>query len=112
MVCDCQCCYHYQLLLFVASHRWLDTEDIQNVLSAMNAIYTYKKCKKFVGTIESIDPLNNIAADNRMFPAGVFLTKFNGWLFHKPQRLLCCLMLMKVPICSAIFKVDGMIYKL
>ena len=29
----------------------------------------FKKCKTFV----SIDPLNKIAADNKMFPVGVFL---------------------------------------
>ena len=35
----------------------------------------FKKCKTFAG----VDPLNKTAADNKIFPAGLFL--MNGWLF-------------------------------
>ena len=35
----------------------------------------FKKCKALVGE----DPLNRIAADSKMFPAGMFFIK--GWLF-------------------------------
>ena len=53
----------------------------------------FKKCKTFAG----VDPLNKIAADNKIFPAGLFL--MNGWLFHNhswSQWLQDCLILMKV----------------
>ena len=63
---------------------------------------TFKHCKNW-RTFPGVHPLNSIAADNKIFPAGVSL--INGWLLQVhswPQWLQCCLMLIKVPICWVI----------
>ena len=60
---------------------------------------TFKHCKNR-RAFPAVHCLNNIAADNKIFPTGVFL--INGWLFQVhscPQCLQCCLILIKMPIC-------------
>ena len=65
-------------------------------------LVTFKHCKNR-RAFPGVHPLNSIAADNRIFPAGMSL--INGWLFQVhswPQWLQCCLILIKVSICWVI----------